>query len=125
MPHVGKSARVVVFVVLAAAVVVFAIPMGRAPVWEPNNARWILLARDMVERGHWLMPEIRGVPNEGLYKPQLFAWTIALASLPSHRVTEFTAAVPPSYRRSLGSRPSLRSAGGSGACRLECSPGSF
>jgi 4-amino-4-deoxy-L-arabinose transferase-like glycosyltransferase len=92
MPHVGKSARVVVFV-LAAAVVVFAIPMGRAPVWEPNNALDSARARHG-RTGHWLMPEIRGVPNEGLYKPQLFAWTIALASLPTHRVTEFTAAVP-------------------------------
>jgi len=82
------------FVVLAFAVVVLAIPLGREPIWEPNDARWVLLARDMVEHGHWFMPEIRGLPNEGLYKPQLFAWTIALASLPSGHVTEFTAALP-------------------------------
>ena len=69
------------FVVLAFAVVVLALPMGRAPIWEPNEARWVLLARDMVEHGHWLLPEIRGVPNEGLYKPQLYSWSIALASL--------------------------------------------
>jgi 4-amino-4-deoxy-L-arabinose transferase-like glycosyltransferase len=81
-------------VVFAFAAVVLAIPIGAAPIWEPNDARWVLLARDMVERGHWLMPDIRGVPNEGLYKPQLFGWLIALASLPSGRVTEFTAALP-------------------------------
>ena len=63
------------FVVLAFAVVVLAIPLGREPIWEPNDARWVLLARDMVEHGHWFMPEIRGLPNEGLYKPQLFAWS--------------------------------------------------
>src|SRR5258707_10007820 len=68
--------------------------MGRAPIWEPNEARWVLLARDMVERSHWLVPEIRGVPDEGLYKPQLYAWSIALASLPAGQVTEFTAALP-------------------------------
>jgi len=82
------------FVVLAFAVVVLAIPLGREPIWEPNDARWVLLARDMVEHGHWFMPEIRGLPNEGLYKPQLFAWSIALASLPSGHVTELTAALP-------------------------------
>jgi 4-amino-4-deoxy-L-arabinose transferase-like glycosyltransferase len=81
-------------VVLAFAVVVLAPPVGRAPVWEPNNARWVLLARDMVEHGHWLMPEIRGVPNEGIYKPQLYSWAIALASLPVGHVTEFTAVLP-------------------------------
>src|SRR5437879_9198006 len=82
------------FVVLAFAVVVLAIPLSREPIWEPNNARWVLLARDMVEHGHWLMPEIRGVPNEGIYKPQLYSWAIALASLPVGHVTEFTAALP-------------------------------
>jgi len=86
--------RLAFFVVLAFAAVVLALPMGRAPIWEPNEARWVLLARDMVEHGHWLVPEIRGVPDEGLYKPQLYSWSIALASLRSGRVTEFTAAIP-------------------------------
>jgi 4-amino-4-deoxy-L-arabinose transferase-like glycosyltransferase len=89
-----SSDQSVLLVVLVFAVFVLAIPVGRAPVWEPNNARWVLLARDMVEHHHWLMPEIRGVPNEGLYKPQLFAWAIALASLPTGHVTEFTAGLP-------------------------------
>lgn len=86
--------RLAFVAVLAFAIVVLAIPMGRAPIWEPNEARWVLLARDMVERSHWLVPEIRGVPDEGLYKPQLFSWSIALASLPFGRVTELTAALP-------------------------------
>src|SRR5439155_24206105 len=86
--------RVAFFVVLAFAVVVLAIPIGSAPIWEPNDARWVLLARDMVEHGHWLMPDIRGVPLEGRYKPQLVSWSIALASLPSGHVTEYTAALP-------------------------------
>jgi 4-amino-4-deoxy-L-arabinose transferase-like glycosyltransferase len=89
-----SSDQSILFVVLAFAVLVLAVPAGRAPVWEPNNARWVLLARDMVEHHHWLMPEIRGVPNEGLYKPQLFAWAIALASLPAGHVTELTAGLP-------------------------------
>jgi len=83
-----------VFGVLALAVIVLAIPAGRSPIWEPNNARWVLLARDMVEHGRWLVPEIRGAPNEGLYKPQLFSWIIALASLPVGHVTELTAVLP-------------------------------
>src|SRR5262249_20091344 len=90
-----NSPRVLFCLMLGFAIVVLTIPIGRAPVWEPNNARWILLARDMVEHGHWLMPEIRGVPNEGLYKPQLFAWAIALASLRKGAVTEPPAAIPP------------------------------
>ena len=109
---------------LAFAIVVLAIPIGRAPIWEPNNARWILLARDMVERGHWLMPEIRGAPNEGLYKPQLFSWAIALASLPAGRVTELTGAVPSLLSAVAGVVAVFPSAGAFGALGLECSPGS-
>ncbi len=86
--------RLAVFGVLAFAVVVLGIPIGRAPIWDPSDARWVLLARDVVEHGHWLVPEIRGVPNEGLYKPHLYTWSIALASLASGQVTEFTAALP-------------------------------
>ena len=86
--------RVAFFVVLGFAVVVLAIPLGRAPIWAGNDARWVLLGRDVVEHRHWLMPEIRGLPNEGIYKPQLYTWSIALASLASGHVTEFTAAVP-------------------------------
>src|SRR5262245_55676306 len=86
--------RVPLSFVLAFAIVLLAIPIGRAPIWAGNDARWVLLARDVVEHGCWLMPEIRGLPNEGLYKPQLFTWSIALASLSSGRVTEFTAALP-------------------------------
>ena len=86
--------RLAFFAVLAFAILVLAIPMGCALIWELNEACWVLLARDMVEHSHWLVPEIRGVPDEGLYKPQLFSWSIALVSLPFGRVTELTAAVP-------------------------------
>ena len=92
--HLGQKSVGAFLIVLAFAVVVLAQPIGGAPIWEPNDARWVLLARDMVEHGHWLMPDIRGVPNEGIYKPQLFAWCIALVSLPTGQVTEFTAAIP-------------------------------
>jgi 4-amino-4-deoxy-L-arabinose transferase-like glycosyltransferase len=81
-------------VALAFAAVIFAIPVARAPIWEPNDARYVLLAQDIVEHGHWLVPEVRGVHGEGLYKPQLYSWSLALASLPFGRVTELTAALP-------------------------------
>jgi 4-amino-4-deoxy-L-arabinose transferase-like glycosyltransferase len=86
--------RLAVGLVLVFALVVLAIPLGRAPIWESNDARYVLLARDMVDHGHWLVPLIREAPTEGVFKPQLYTWSIALASLPSGRVTEFTAALP-------------------------------
>jgi len=77
---------------VAFAALVAAIPAGRMPVWTSNEARYMLLARDIVERGHWIIPDLRGEPY--LNKPQLYFWSIAVASLPGRAVTERTAAVP-------------------------------
>jgi 4-amino-4-deoxy-L-arabinose transferase-like glycosyltransferase len=69
-----------------------AIPAGRRPFWSQDEARFAVLARDMVEHGRWLVPEIRERPY--LNKPQLYIWSIAALSLPGGRVTEHIAAVP-------------------------------
>lgn len=84
--------HLVVIAVLAAAAVVIALPAGRAPIWDPNEARYMLLAGDILEHGRWLTPDLRGTPY--LNKPQLFFWAVALASLPGGEVTEWTAALP-------------------------------
>src|SRR5947208_1620143 len=67
-------------------------PDERAPLWDPNEARYMLLARDILDRGRWLIPDLRGEPY--LNKPQLFFWAVAVASLPGGEVTERTAALP-------------------------------
>lgn len=78
--------------VLLLAGILLAIPAGRRPFWSQDEARFALLARNIVTHGGWLVPELRGRPY--LNKPQLYFWTIAVASLPGGRVTERTAAVP-------------------------------
>ncbi len=52
----------------------------------------MLLARDILDSGRWLIPDLRGEPY--LNKPQLFFWSVAVASLPGGEVTERTAALP-------------------------------
>jgi 4-amino-4-deoxy-L-arabinose transferase-like glycosyltransferase len=84
--------RLAIVGVLAAALLVVGLPAGRAPVWNPDAARFMLLARDILEHGRWMIPELRGQPY--LNKPQLFFWSVALASLPGGVVTERTAALP-------------------------------
>ena len=41
----------IVLGVLSFAVVILTIPIGRARIWEPNNARWLVGARDVVVIG--------------------------------------------------------------------------
>jgi len=78
--------------VLVFATLVVGLPAGRAPLWDPNEARYMLLARDILDSGRWLIPDLRGEPY--LNKPQLFFWSVAVASLPGGEVTERTAALP-------------------------------
>lgn len=78
--------------VLLLAVVVFAIPAGRRPFWSSDEARFAVLAQDILDHGRWLVPHLRG--DLYLNKPQLYFWSIALVSLPVGRVTELTAAIP-------------------------------
>src|SRR2546422_8854847 len=52
----------------------------------------MLPARAILEHGRWFGPDLRGEPY--LNKPQLFFWSVAVASLPGGEVTERTAALP-------------------------------
>jgi 4-amino-4-deoxy-L-arabinose transferase-like glycosyltransferase len=69
-----------------------AIPAGRRPVYSQDEARQLLLARDVLDRGHWLVAEVRG--RLYLNKPQLYFWTIAAASAPFGAVSEWSASIP-------------------------------
>jgi 4-amino-4-deoxy-L-arabinose transferase-like glycosyltransferase len=78
--------------VLALALVVFAVPAGRRPFWSSDEARFAVLAQDILEHARWAVPQIRG--DLYLNKPQLYFWSIALLSLAWGRVTELTSAIP-------------------------------
>jgi len=64
-----------------------------ARVYTTNDeTRFPMMARDIVRHGHWLLPEIDGVPM--LNKPPLHAWLIAIAAWPSGVVTPRMAQLP-------------------------------
>lgn len=78
--------------VLAFALLILAVPAGRRPFWSSDEARFALLARDVLDHGRWLVPELRGHPY--VNKPQLYFWSVALASAPAGAVSEVTAVIP-------------------------------
>lgn len=57
------------------ALLVLGAGLGLRDPWPADEPRFALVARDMVERGEWLFPQVAGV----LYpdKPPLFMWCIA------------------------------------------------
>ena len=67
-------------------------PVGHHLVIKSDEARFTLLARDMLHRGAWLAPEVEGQPYRN--KPLLFPWIIAGLSALGGVVTERTAQLP-------------------------------
>src|SRR5215510_1978274 len=78
--------------VAAAAVAMVALDLGRRILATNDEARFALLAQDVLSRGHWFSPELNGAAYSA--KPPLGAWLIALASWPGGHVTQLTAVVP-------------------------------
>jgi len=89
----GARARLGVALAAAALAALLAVPpLGRAPVVTSDEARFPLLARDMLARGAWFDATLRG----RLYrnKPPLYPWSIAAVARLTGGVTEAAAGVP-------------------------------
>src|SRR5262245_48149492 len=78
--------------VVSAAVVMAALDLGRRILATNDEARFALLAQDMLSRGAWFYPQLNGVAYNA--KPPLQAWLIALASWPAGHVTQLSAVLP-------------------------------
>src|SRR2546421_8375168 len=96
-----------------------------------DEARFPMLARDMLRHGSWLVPRLGDVPY--LNKPPVDAWLIALAAWPTGAVTQATA-VWPSLLAALGvalatwwigARLWDRAVGPAAGCRALTPPGGF
>ncbi|HEV8374912.1 MAG TPA: glycosyltransferase family 39 protein [Candidatus Polarisedimenticolia bacterium] len=59
---------------------------------EPNEPISAQAAREMIQRGDWIVPTVNGEPYPD--KPPLLFWSIGLASLPGGDVSETTARLP-------------------------------
>jgi 4-amino-4-deoxy-L-arabinose transferase-like glycosyltransferase len=70
----------------------FLLGLGDRSIWIPLEARYALVAREMSETGHWILPHLGGVVYAD--KPPLLFWSIALISALGSGVTECTARLP-------------------------------
>jgi len=77
---------------LALALVIYAIPLGERSLWNQDEARQALLARNTLRHGLRLPVKVRD--EAYLNKPPLYFWSVALVSWPSGRVSAHTAAIP-------------------------------
>ncbi len=77
-------------VVLVVTALALLVDLGGQNVWTKDEARDGLVARDIVERGHWLIPHLGG--RVYAHKPPLFHWLVALSS--PRAVTEWSLRFP-------------------------------
>src|SRR5436190_9032510 len=80
-----------VFVILLAAVLVVP-PIGQRLIVTSHEARFALIAGDMLERGVWFHAQVRETPYR--HKPPLHPWTIAAGAWLRGAVTEGAARLP-------------------------------
>jgi 4-amino-4-deoxy-L-arabinose transferase-like glycosyltransferase len=78
---------------VAVAALLFLPLIGQRTLFISDEARYALLARNMVEHGHWLVPHIGDEVH--MEKPPGYAWAIALIALLQGRgVTELASVLP-------------------------------
>lgn len=72
------------FLLLIGAIVL-TVGLGMRDPWPPDEPRFALIAKDMVESGDWLIPRVGGV----LYadKPPLFLWLVAAGYAATHSIS--------------------------------------
>ncbi|HUL23299.1 MAG TPA: glycosyltransferase family 39 protein [Thermodesulfobacteriota bacterium] len=66
------------FVILAVGTLLFLFNLGGRDLWEPDESRYAVIAREMRETGNWILPRINGE----IYaeKPPLFFWLVNLST---------------------------------------------
>ncbi len=84
--------RAIALVPLLLAAALFLPSIGERLIYLGDEARYALLARNMLHTGDWLVPRIGSEVH--LEKTPLFIWSIAALSLPRGDVTELTAVLP-------------------------------
>jgi len=78
--------------VTAFAAILVLPPLGARQIVSGDEARFAVLAQDMLQRGTWFDARVRDQRYRN--KPLMYPWAIKLLSMPGGRVTETTAHAP-------------------------------
>jgi hypothetical protein len=91
-PHQTGSTYVAAALILAVTLPLFLPGLGDRHIWTPLEARYALVAREMLAGGHWILPHLGGEVYPD--KPPLLFWSIGLISVLGSGVSEWTARLP-------------------------------
>jgi 4-amino-4-deoxy-L-arabinose transferase-like glycosyltransferase len=130
-PPRKHSSAAVVALIAAVTLPLFLLGLGNRNIWIPLEARYALVAREMLETSQWILPHLGGTVYAD--KPPLLFWAIAFTSALGTGVTEWTARLPTGLAAvgvcfmtwRLGARLFCPTAGALAALALATSAGFF
>jgi 4-amino-4-deoxy-L-arabinose transferase-like glycosyltransferase len=73
--------------------------LGGIALWDPDEPRQALMAREMMERGDYIHPYLNGIPY--LEKPPMYPWLIMIAATVTGKMDEFSARIPAALSATL------------------------
>jgi 4-amino-4-deoxy-L-arabinose transferase-like glycosyltransferase len=79
-------------VILGLAYILFIHGIGSITLWDPDEPRQAIMAREMIERGDYIHPYLNGLPY--LEKPPLYSWAIVIVSKITGQLNEFSSRLP-------------------------------
>jgi 4-amino-4-deoxy-L-arabinose transferase-like glycosyltransferase len=81
-----------ILLILAVAYTLFIHGIGDTSLWDPDEPRQAIMAREMMEKGDYIHPYLNGKPY--LEKPPLYPWMIIAASKIQGKLNEFSSRLP-------------------------------
>ncbi len=94
-----QQSWVQIFILLVFCSVLFILGVGRWDLWNPDEPRYAQVAKEMVERGDWILMHVNG--NAYVDKPPFFFWLIALSSFLWQGFTSFSVRFPSAFLSTL------------------------
>jgi asparagine N-glycosylation enzyme membrane subunit Stt3 len=94
-----QKPRIQLLILLVFCSLLFIFGVGRWDLWNPDEPRYAQVAKEMVERGDWILMHVNGNTYED--KPPLFFWLIALSSFLWQGFTSFSVRFPSAFLSTL------------------------
>ena len=89
---IGKDSAFKILVLILLSYILFIHNLGGVALWDPDEPRQAIVAREMIERNDYIHTYLNGEPN--LWKPPFYSWMIVLASKVTGNLDEFSSKAP-------------------------------
>lgn len=88
-----------ILVILALCYILFFMNLGATSLWDPDEPRQAIMAREMIERNDFVRPYLNG--REYLEKPPFYPWMIIITSKITGSLDEFASRAPAAISAAL------------------------